>query len=167
MQGQLTSRGHVKQMHNFFGTYDLEKESKSEHPKTLVCRDLINYRRISATESVPFQFTLTVSLLKSVESGRHFKIWQSVMSNERDLTEDDILHATIRNQNYGPHQVQPPPSVLSQPQPVLPEEALAWGSCFGCVGQAATQVRTDVLDCLARTGSHTRLESPWSISVTA
>jgi len=157
MQGPLTSQHHMKQMHNFFSSYDMEKEVNTVQPKEFVCEDIINYRKVSPTVSVPFKFTLNVRLLKSEETGNFYKVWQSVMTNERDLTEEEIQHAEASMLGVG---AQAP-----QTQPILRDwlASAAGSTCFECEGDDSSMVKSDLLGCLEQLNAHCEVLSPWTI----
>ena len=75
IQGALTSKEHIKIMHDYLAASRQNLDSNTP----LVIPDLVNYRKIetpAGIKRVPFQFKLTMQTLHSVETGKPFPIFQ-------------------------------------------------------------------------------------------
>jgi len=53
-------------------------------------------RKRFGCRKVPFKFTLTIKRLRSDETGEFFPIFESIMTDERDLTKDEIRRLTAQ-----------------------------------------------------------------------
>lgn len=102
LQGALTQKKHKQQLGEYFASFDT-KEGAENQP--LRMEGLVNYRHIwddgfwdssnddeepETQTRVPFKFTLTVRQLQSRKNGTKYPLFDSVMTDEIDLTRQEI-----------------------------------------------------------------------------